>query len=78
MKKGVSFVWDQACQDAFEEVKRHLMSPPVLTTPISGKLFLLYVRSLEHSLGVLLAQHNGQGYEQAIYCLSRNMVKAED
>lgn len=25
MKKGVSFVWDQACQDVFDEIKQYLV-----------------------------------------------------
>jgi len=24
MKKGVSFIWDNACQKAFEEIKKYL------------------------------------------------------
>ena len=38
MKKGVSFVWDQACQEAYEDIKRYLTKPPVLVAPTSGKL----------------------------------------
>jgi len=32
-KKGVSFVWDKACQGAFEDIKRYLIKPPVLVAP---------------------------------------------
>src|SRR5256886_11756473 len=77
MRKGVTFVWDQACQDAFDEIKRYLTTPPVLVPPTQGKPFFLYVRSMEHSLGALLAQKNNEGHEQAIYYLSRTMVGAE-
>ena len=77
MKKGVSFIWDDACQQAFEEIKRYLTQPPVLTAPVSGKPFLIYVRVMDHFLGALLAQNNVQGYEQAIYYLSRTMIGAE-
>ena len=56
MKKGASFVWDQACQEAYENIKRYLTKPPVLIAPTSGKLFLLYVKVMDHSLGALLAQ----------------------
>ena len=56
MKKGVSFIWDDACQQAFEEIKRYLMQPPVLTSPVLGKPFLIYVRAMNHSLGSLLAR----------------------
>ena len=71
MKKGVSFIWHDACQQAFEEIKWYLTQPPVLTAPVSGKPFLIYVRAMDHSLGVLLALNNDQGYEQEIYYLSR-------
>src|SRR3954464_15558380 len=77
MRKGVTFVWDQACQDAFDEIKHYLITPPVLVPPTQGKLFFLYVRTMEHSLGALLAQKSDEGYEQAIYYLSRTMVGAE-
>ena len=50
MKKGVSFVWDDACQQAFEEIKQYLMQPPVLATLLSGKPFLIYVRAINHFL----------------------------
>jgi len=55
MKKGVSFVWDQACQEVYEDIKRYLTKPPVLVAPTSGKPFLLYVKAMDHSLGALLA-----------------------
>ena len=63
MKKGVSFVWDQACQEAYEDIKRYLIKPPVLVAPISGKPFLLYVKTMDHSLDVLLAQKDDNGHE---------------
>ena len=53
------------------------MQPPILTAPVSGKPFLIYVRAMDHSLGALLAQNNDQGYEQAIYYLSRTMIGVE-
>jgi len=53
------------------------MQPPVLTTPVSGKPFLIYVRAIDHSLGALLIQNNDQGHEQKIYYLSRTLIGAE-
>jgi len=77
MEKGVSFIWDDACQQAFEEIKQYLTQPPVLTSLVSGKPFLIYVRAMDHSFGALLAQNNDQGHEQAIYYLSRTMIGAK-
>jgi len=77
MKKGLSFVWNDAYQQAFEEIKQCLMLPPVLIAPVSEKSFLIYIRAIDHSLEALLPQNNDQGYEQEIYYLSRNMIGAE-
>jgi len=71
LKKGVSFVWDKACQEAFEDIKEYFTKLPVLVVPTSGKLFLLYVKAMDHSLDALLAQKKDEGLEHAIYYLSR-------
>ena len=71
MKKGVSFVWDQACHEAYKDIKRYLTKPLILVAPTSGKPFLLYVKAMDYSLGTLLAQKDDNGHEQAIYYLSR-------
>jgi len=49
IKKGVSFVWDDACQNAFKDIKTYLTKPPVLISPVTGKPFLLYVRAMNHT-----------------------------
>ena len=68
---------DQACQEAYEDIKRYLSKPPVLVAPTSGKPYLLYVKAMDHSLGTLLAQKDDNGHEQAIYYLSRTLIGAE-
>lgn len=74
MKKGVSFIWDQSCEEAFDEIKHYPTNLPIQVAPIAGKPFLLYVRTIHHSLGALLVQHNEEGYEQAIYYICRTMI----
>jgi len=63
MKKDASFVWNQACQEAYEDIKRYLTKHSVLVAPTSGKPFLLYVKAMDHSLGALLAQKDDNGHE---------------
>jgi len=48
-----------------------------MISPILGKPFLLYVRTMDHSLGVLLAQKNDEGDEQPIYYFSRTLIGVE-
>jgi len=63
MKKDVSIVWDQACQEAYEDIKRYLIKSSVLAAPTSGKPFLLYAKVIDHSLGALLTQKDDNGHE---------------
>ncbi|KAM2731759.1 hypothetical protein EV2_035390 [Malus domestica] len=58
MKKDVPFVWDKACNNAFESIKKYLSSPPVLGAPVPGKPLILYIAAQESSVGALLAQEN--------------------
>ena len=34
MKKGISFEWDEACNNAFKSIKAYLIKPPVLVAPV--------------------------------------------
>ena len=67
MKKDVPFKWDEACRNAFESIKTYLLNPPVLQAPIQGWPLILYIAVQEQSLGVLLAQENEEGKENALY-----------
>ena len=69
--KGAPFIWDQECQEAFEEIKRYLLTPPVLAAPIPGKPLIIYTATLDESLGAMLTQLNDEGKENALYYLSR-------
>ncbi|XP_062085733.1 uncharacterized protein LOC133791838 [Humulus lupulus] len=69
MRKNVPFIWDEACQNAFESIKRYLLHPPVLRAPIFGKPLILYITTLDRSLGALLGQDNEDGKEVALYYL---------
>jgi len=41
MKKNVEFVWTRRCQDAFDELKRRLMTGPILALPKNEGCFVL-------------------------------------
>jgi len=68
---GEDFEWTKEHDDAFKAIKEYLINPPVLVPPEKGKLVKLYLAANYDSIGVLLAQDNDEGKEQAIYYLSR-------
>ena len=72
-KKSVKFNWCESCADAFDRLKRALISAPVLAFPDFNEQFLLYASST--GIGFVLAQvqngrevviaYNGRGLNQA-------------
>ena len=76
-EEDASFIWDYACRNAFESIKKYLASPPVLGAPVPGKPFILYIVAQEGSIGALLAQENEDQKERALYYLSRTLTGAE-
>ena len=70
-------MWDEACQNAFDSIKKYLLIPSVLGVPISGKPLILYIATQEKSLRALLAQEEKKGKERALYYLSRTLIGVE-
>jgi hypothetical protein len=58
LKKGVKFVWSEACDKAFHTLREHLTSALVLTQPNMTKLFEVFCDTSGIGLGCLLMQEN--------------------
>ncbi|MGI4673560.1 hypothetical protein ACR2XN_29280, partial [Klebsiella pneumoniae] len=39
---GKNFTWTPTCEEAFEKLKEHLGSPPLLSKPLDGDVLILY------------------------------------
>ena len=60
-KKNVPFVWTVACAEAFDKLKRALVSAPILAYPNFWEPFLLFVGASSTGIGFTLAQiQNGK------------------
>ena len=59
------FHWDEAAQKAFEELKKALMTPPVLIYPNPAKEYVLYTDASKHAWGAVLMQHADKEPEKA-------------
>lgn len=71
MKKDAPFVWDDAYQNVFDDIKAYLLHPTVLAAPIPVKTLILYTIALKGYLRALLAQNNEEGKENVLYYISR-------
>ena len=70
-------MWDQACQNALDNIKKYLLNSLVLGAPTPGKPLILYVAAQEESLGALLAQENEEHKEKSLYYLSSRLTLTE-
>ncbi|MCI53841.1 retrotransposon protein, partial [Trifolium medium] len=50
-RKNRAFVWDKKCEDSFQELKRMLMTAPVLTLPDAKEPFAVYCDASKMGLG---------------------------
>ena len=56
LKKDKKFVWTEACEKSFQELKKKLTTAPVLTVPDIHKSFEVYCDASRKGLGCVLMQ----------------------
>ena len=55
-RKALKFVLSDKCMKSFQELKRRLISAPVLSLPMDGGKFAVYCDASRHGLGYILMQ----------------------
>nr|GFC84222.1 putative reverse transcriptase domain-containing protein [Tanacetum cinerariifolium] len=54
MRKGEKFIWDEEREKSFEELKKRLVSTPILTLPSGSSGFQIYSDASKKVLGCVL------------------------
>ena len=54
LKKTDNFVWSDATNEAFEDLKRQLAEPPILAAPVDKEPLLLYVAANAQAISVAI------------------------
>jgi hypothetical protein len=52
--KSGPFVWTNDAEEAFQEIKRYLTSPPVMVAPEPGEPLLLYITATSEAVSMVL------------------------
>lgn len=76
LKKNSIFNWTDNCQNVFEQLRYHLMSPPILSYPDFSKKFILTTDASNIACGAVLSQNN-DGKDLPIAHASKAFSKAE-
>ena len=77
LKKENSFIFDENCKRAFNQLKTALTTDPVLRPPDFNREFNLYTDSSFYSLGAILSQKDDEGREYVVAYASRLLKESE-
>jgi len=72
----VKFEWNSSCEEAFEGLKKRLVSSPILSFPREQGEFVLDTDASNHGIGAVLSQVQN-GSEKVIAYFSRVLSKTE-
>ena len=75
-KKNTPFKWTQECQEAFEDLKRALLGPDIMSFPTDDGLFILDTDASDETIGAVLSQVQ-LGREKVIAFGSQSLGKSE-
>ena len=74
-KKGKPLIWEKEQQEAFKEIKKRMLKPPVLSMPDRKGRFILHLDSSKIAMGNTLYQHQ-DGKPRLIAYMSKRMPEA--
>ena len=76
-RKGVSYIWSESCQRAFEELKNRLSEAPILAYPSFVKDFTLETDASIQGIGAVLSQYQENGKLHPVAFASRAVNPTE-
>jgi hypothetical protein len=54
LKRQDKFKWIEEAEQALQDLKHHLQSPPILTAPLPGENLLLYIAVTTHVISTAI------------------------
>ncbi|KAL2466212.1 Retrovirus-related Pol polyprotein from transposon [Abeliophyllum distichum] len=76
LRGGKQFKWSEECQLAFEEMKKQLAQPPLLSKPLIEEVLTLYLAVLKHSISSVLIRSD-ERIQHSVYYVSQALHDAE-
>ncbi|XP_059439799.1 uncharacterized protein LOC132172333 [Corylus avellana] len=72
-----AFVWDEECEEAFNQLKQYLGNPPLLSRASEGEVLYLYLVVSPTAVSSALVRED-QGTQKPVYFTSRALHGAEE
>ena len=77
IRKYFNFKWAKERREAFEKIKQAIVEAPTLWSPNFDNEFILYTVAYDHSIVVVLTQHNEEGEEFIVSFMSTGLQGVE-
>ena len=75
LKGGKEFEWSDECELAFQNLKKHLVEPLILSKPITGEVLYLYLATTEHAISAILVREDKK-VQKFVYYFSERLLGA--
>ena len=76
LKKWKGFQWTEECKEAFQDLKRYMRSPPILSDPKLGEELYMYLAVSDQVVSVVLLKTR-DGAQWLVYYISKTLVDVE-
>jgi hypothetical protein len=74
LKHHDKFKWTEEANQALQDLKHHLQSPPILTAPQPGENLLLYIAATTHIVSTVVVERQEEGHafgvQRPVYFIS--------
>ncbi|XP_062101018.1 uncharacterized protein LOC133806941 [Humulus lupulus] len=76
LQGGQMFEWTEECEQTFQQLKAHMVNPPILSKPTDREPLLLYMDISENAISVALVCEEGR-VQHPIYYVSKRLLGGE-
>ena len=76
INKWKGFEWSEDCVVAFQQLKKYLSRPPIMSSPEADEVLYAYIAVAPHAVSLVLIQDDN-GIQKPVYYVSKSLHEAE-
>ena len=76
LHKWKEFQWSEECVMAFQELKRYLSHPPIMSSPVVDEILFAYIAVTLYAISLVLIRVDS-GIQRAVYYVSKSLNEAK-
>ena len=76
LRKAATYSWGEDCEKAFQELKKYMVTSPLICTPTPREVLTAYLVVSEHIVSAVLVKTNKEG-KVLVYYMSKTLLDAE-